>query len=358
MTTKQVLIVGASGRAAAASAIRAGLQPTVIDLFVDDDTQRLAETYRCQDYPADFVPLSKSLPRMPWFYSGGLENHADVVNAISEHHKPLGNLGDVLRQVRDPWYLQQLGDQFARIEQIGSHTPMLPSVRKPLRGSGGTGIRFAHVTDRCNEPGYYYQQFIDGESFSAIFQATVDNVVSLGVTKQLIGTPWLHAKPFQYCGNISQPWELEPLGSLPTTLVERTGLRGLFGIDFCGEPRRVLEVNPRYPASLEVLELATSNSLLFRTIRPDPARRVVGKAVYYAPFEIRIPRIGPWSDEFTHTFDPRRVPDYADIPHEDTLVAQGDPVLTLFAEAGTEAGTLRILRERAASLNDFFGCNL
>ena len=355
MTSQRVLIVGASGRAAAASAIRAGFQPVVNDLFADDDTHRLAKSYRCHDYPAGFILLAKSLPRMPWFYTGGLENHPDVVDAISEHHDPLGNPGSVLRQVRDPWYLQQLGDQFAPVEQPASQAPTLPCVRKPLGGSGGSGIRFAEATDRCDEPGYYYQQFISGESFSAIFQATADNVVSLGVTRQLIGTPWLHGKPFQYAGNISQPWQLEPLGSWPATLAERTGLRGIFGIDFCGEPSRVLEVNPRYPASLEVLELATRTSLLFRTTPPYQTRCVVGKAVYYAPVDIRIPRTGPWSDEFLHTFDPWRVTDYADIPHEDTLVSQGEPILTLLAEADTEAEVLHILKGRAASLDDFFG---
>jgi uncharacterized protein len=357
VTPTRVLIVGASGRAAATSALRAGLKPVVMDLFADDDTQRIADTTRCIYYPADFIPLTKALPRMPWFYTGGLENHPDVVDAISEHHDSLGNPGYVLSQVRDPWYLQQLGDQFAPIEQISSHTPTLPSVRKTLGGSGGFGIRFAEATDCCDEPGYYYQRFISGDSYSAIFQAAADNVVSLGVTRQLIGTPWMHAKPFQYSGNISQPWEREPLGSWPTTLIQRTGMRGIFGIDFCGEPRRALEVNPRYPASIEVLELATKNSLLFRTTPPDPGRCVVGKAVYYAPFDIRTPRIGPWSAEFTHTFDPWRVPDYADIPHEDTLVSQGEPVLTLLAEAATEAEVLRIMKERAASLDDFFGFN-
>jgi predicted ATP-grasp superfamily ATP-dependent carboligase len=294
---------------------------------------------------------------MPWFYTGGVENYPDVVDAISEHHDLLGNAGGVLRQVRDPWYLQQLGEHFAPVEQICSHTPTLPSVRKPLRGSGGFGIRYAEATDRCDEPGYYYQQYINGESFSAIFQATADNVVSLGVTKQLIGTPWLHAQPFQYAGNISQPWELEPLGLWPATLAARTGLSGLFGIDYSGDPRRVLEVNPRYPASLEVLELASCNSLLYRTTPPDRPQRIVGKAIYYALETVRAPRVVPWTIEFQQPNDPWRVPSFADIPLEDTLISQGEPVLTMMAEAATEADVLRILKERATSFDDFFGFN-
>ena len=98
-----ILIVGASGRAAAASAIRAGYEPHVIDLFADADTIRLCPTIVCPsvDYPHGLIALANAAPPMPWMYTGGLENHPDVVMAISEHRELVGNDANVLREVRD-----------------------------------------------------------------------------------------------------------------------------------------------------------------------------------------------------------------------------------------------------------------
>src|SRR5438045_3963952 len=79
---------GARGRGAAASAIRAGFTPHVIDLFADADTRKLAPTIRCEfsDYPQGLVEQARHVPPMPWMYTGGLENHPDIVEAISQRH--------------------------------------------------------------------------------------------------------------------------------------------------------------------------------------------------------------------------------------------------------------------------------
>jgi predicted ATP-grasp superfamily ATP-dependent carboligase len=72
-----LLIVGASGRAAAASARRAGFDPYVIDLFADADTRRLAETVRCpiERYPGAIPELARRLPPGPFLYGGRLPFH-------------------------------------------------------------------------------------------------------------------------------------------------------------------------------------------------------------------------------------------------------------------------------------------
>src|SRR5207249_9264748 len=82
----------------------------------------------------------------------------------------------------------------------------------------------------------------------------------LEVTRQLVGEPWLHAAPFHYCGSIGPLPLSESLWRkfwrIGTVLAKAFRLRGLFGVDCVlrdGIPWPV-EVNPRYPASVEVLE--------------------------------------------------------------------------------------------------------
>jgi uncharacterized protein len=356
-----LLIVGASGRAAASSALRAGFEPFVIDLFADADTVRLCPTLKCDpaDYPHGFVPLANRAPPAPWMYTGGLENHPDVVAAISEHRELWGNGPDVLKRVRDPWFLDSLPKHaagFAKVAVRKDEAAPVGWVRKPLGGAGGGGVRFVDHGDRADDAGVYYQQFIEGEPQSAVFFAATDGsvVAALGRTLQLIGTPWLHAGRFQYAGNVSRLWLPYPVGAWESGVRRHVaGLCGLMGIDYIGQS--ILEVNPRYTASVEVLEFAHGVPLLIRDSPPPPARRVVGKAIYYAAVPITFPASGPWDASLARCTDVWRMPDFADLPHAGSVIEPGQPVCTLFAAASTEAECVHQLKAKAAECDRLFG---
>ncbi|MCU0705219.1 MAG: ATP-grasp domain-containing protein [Fimbriiglobus sp.] len=357
-----LLIVGASGRAAAASALRAGFEPFVIDLFADADTVRLCPTLKCDpaDYPHGFIELAKRAPPGPWMYTGGLENHPEVIAAISQTRELWGNGPDVLKLVRDPWFLDSLPKHnagFAAVSARGEGSVPVGWVRKPLAGAGGGGVRVATNADRPDDAGVYYQMFIKGEPESAVFtggpEPPARAPVALGRTLQLIGTPWLHAREFQYAGNVSRQWTTDPLPGWPADLCERTGLTGFFGLDFIGH--HVLEVNPRYTASVEVLEFAHGVPLLAPDTTPSPASRVVGKAVYYAAVPIIFPVSGPWDESLRHCTDVWRLPEFADIPHASSLIEPGQPVFTLFAYAATEAECVNQLKAKADACDRLFG---
>lgn len=356
----RVLILGASVRAAAASARRAGLTPFGVDLFADRDTAELCEhVARCPlaDYPRGLFDLARRLPPMPWFYTGGLENHPELVSELATERELWGVGTDVLRRVRDPHVLDRVPCHVATFANLVE--PSAAALRKPLGGSGGGGIRF-HRPGEPRQPGYYYQEYIDGEPRSAVCSAVTARSVTLGVAAQLVGTPWLHAAPFRYAGNVTRPWVDNPVYSWDWDLCQATGLRGLFGLDFIAPPTaprgyHVVEVNPRYTASVEVHELATGVSLLRRTEPPPPAARVVGKAVYYAARPLAVPESGPWDESLRHCTDVWRRPDFADIPRPGDVIEHGQPVVTLLAEGATEAAVLATLKARAADLDRLFG---
>jgi predicted ATP-grasp superfamily ATP-dependent carboligase len=407
-----VLILGASARAAAASARRAGLEPFALDLFADVDTRQLCECVRCppEEYPAGLFRLAKRMPPMPWLYTGGLENYPELVGELAAERALWGNGPDVLRRVRNPASLSDIlwGKAFAypRVQPPGSSPPAGQWLRKSLTGSGGFGIRRATADDLAQladpECGFYLQEFVAGKPLSAVFISTQSRCELLGVTGQLIGTPWLHAKPFRYAGNVG-PLDLDDgtrsnLTLLGYRLMMRSGLRGAWGVDLISTPDQptTVEVNPRYPASAEVLELALRTSFIGRghtsgaaTARERPAALAgfqeprppgsgggasrslavaapenprlggrgscVGKAIYYAPRRVTFPASGPWDDSLKHAADVWRRPDFADIPYPGTAVEPGQPVLTILTEADTEAECLARLRSRAVELDRLFG---
>src|SRR5262249_14393279 len=145
-TQRSVLIVGASTRAAAQSAVRAGLRPICADFFADLDLRACAQVLEVAHSPQDLVAVAAMAPGCPWMYTGGLENHPDVVAAISESRVLLGNGSEVLVRIRDPWQLDErlavAGQPRLRVWPRDAAPPARDGrwMLKPLRGAAGRGI--------------------------------------------------------------------------------------------------------------------------------------------------------------------------------------------------------------------------
>src|SRR5262245_689082 len=99
-----LLILGASARAAAGSAIRAGFSPWCADLFADADLRRMASVVRCpiENYPAGFIEILRAAPDAPWIYTGALENHPNLIRRLSQLRPLWGNGASALRSARSP----------------------------------------------------------------------------------------------------------------------------------------------------------------------------------------------------------------------------------------------------------------
>jgi predicted ATP-grasp superfamily ATP-dependent carboligase len=215
----------------------------------------------------------------------------------------------------------------------------------------------------------YYQRFIEGPSFSAVFVAARGRACLLGASRQLHGGC---TGRFAYRGNIGPITMSDRLASrlrrLGDVLASGFGLIGLFGVDYIlrrGEPW-LLEVNPRYTASVEVLELGLGRSILQDHIeacaavlspvtRPrscrdhDRPNRVVGKEIIYAERALLTPEIAPpaYSDE-----DPFAIPGVADVPWPGTSISRGEPIMTVLTEGPDELTCLARLHEQTSRWRD------
>jgi predicted ATP-grasp superfamily ATP-dependent carboligase len=315
-SSERVLLVGASVRAAAFSVLRAGLSPWCIDLFGDADL---------------------------W-----------------------GNDAATLQACRNPAVVARL------LRGAGLPAPALrlppeipdPGRRwlvKPVRRAGGAGVHFLEPGERPRDSDYI-QEYVEGDSCAALYVGAGPETILLGLTRQLVGVDWLHAMPFHYCGSIG-PLPLDSilndqLERLGRTLAVGCGLVGLFGVD--GVLRDGLfwpvEVNPRYTASVEVVEYATGVRALdwhrlACTVGLPPVRfvpaatKVVGKAILFASDEVVFPAEGPWEKELRSPSDPWRLPTHADIPAAGTAVRTRQPILTVLTPGETlEAVTASLRR--------------
>jgi predicted ATP-grasp superfamily ATP-dependent carboligase len=366
-----LLILGASARAAAMSALRCGLRPRCADYFGDRDVAALCHVDRVDPRRAarQFLELSDALDPTPWFYTGGFENHPDWVDQISRRHSLWGVDGQSVRAIRDPTRMAAVLSQrgipcpAARLDLTGSQ-PGAKWLKKLLVSGGGRGIeRVTHRNDP-GSPSHYFQELIEGPSYSALYIGDRSKARLIGTTRQLIG---INDFPFAYVGSVGPIPVPTPLAArlvdLGDALAGEFGLAGWFGVDYIvrdGIPWPV-EINPRYTASLEIHELALGRSLVPEhraACEPNPTasqkppqldlapRRVIAKWVLYAPRQLVAPDIDPDENESNDLFD---VPSIADIPWPGTRFGAGEPVLTLFSQGADRAecrsGMIRLVQK-------------
>jgi predicted ATP-grasp superfamily ATP-dependent carboligase len=374
-----VNVVGASARAAVFSALRGGATAAAADLFADRDLRAAATaTERVADYPSGLVAALERLPPAPFIYTGGLENHPAVVDALARARPLLGNDGATLRRARDPFLLARTlaaaGVPMPEMRRAAD-PPRPPAgwLVKACRGAGGAGIRRAGAAVAPPPEPHYFQRRVRGIPHAALYLASARGAVLLGATRQLVGTPWLHAPPFAWCGSIGPaPLEAPALAALAragTAVAAGFGLRGLFGIDFllAGGPQGCivpLDLNPRYPASAEVLEHALGFSAVAlhaaACANDHPlggelpgrlaAGAVLGKAVLFAPR-------GLVATEALASLPlpaPDAFPELADIPDGGTRVRKGKPLLTVFARGATDGECEHGLKAAAAAASRLF----
>lgn len=344
------MIAGVTVRALALSAARSGYQVIAIDGFGDRDLRAAAEAIVTRR-DAAFDPFlaaaaGRHILAGAVAYTSNLENYPVAVGRLAGGRRLLGNPPAVLVRVRDPLGLMRA------LRRSGFPVPATrasaPASRatggwllKPRRSGGGHGTRTWRpglpVPGRC-----YLQQRISGAPGSLIFAADRRRIVPLGLTRQLVGERSFGAKGFRYVGSLLGPGlfagasRLETrMAELAETVTREFGLVGLNGIDFIAQDDVPfpIEVNPRYCASMELVERAGGLSVfalhhractegLRAVAPPPPVRGIVGKAIVYARRRVSVPDTAAWLAGGT----------IADVPHPGERIARGRPICTVFAE--------------------------
>ncbi|HUQ70237.1 MAG TPA: ATP-grasp domain-containing protein [Planctomycetaceae bacterium] len=416
----RLLIVGCSTRAAAWSAVRAGFRPVCADQFGDEDLRMVAEVV--PDAMRDSMGTGGS-PRVVAAAHLRLHNITSkmwCVASTDHGRKRLAAqrklIGPCLGVSPDSDELPFLGITISNALMVAGlpyvrfmtpkrwerATPSGKWLLKPFDSGGGRQIRFWSLNTDPIPSGddHYVQEYKPGRPMSAIFIGRDNGIQLLGLTQQLIGDPVASPPwPFGYCGNIA-PVSLPEAGQemierMAEAIAARVELRGLFGLDFIwdGATPWVCEVNPRYTASCELLELAYGQPLLTEhwscfTSDPPPtlpgatgggfrppvllpssgedtggsklpplAPRVgglpdmVGKLILYARRTVTAPDLS----QFLSPRSPWTVPFLADVPRVGTMFEPGQPLCTVFATGGNADAVRQKLDRRVARVRRWFG---
>jgi predicted ATP-grasp superfamily ATP-dependent carboligase len=357
---QRVLIAGVSTRAAAESAARAGFDVTAIDAFGDLDQHPSVRALSVpRDYGARFTPtaaarVARSIEGDAAMYLSSFENHPKAVGLLSSGRELWGNPPSMLRRVRDPFeltrVLRKCGHAVLSIRVNPTRTGRW--LLKPVLSGGGGRVRVWHPGRRVPR-GFYLQEFVEGTPGSIVFVAARGRALPIGISRQLAGAPAFGATGFKYCGNILAPAGdaqfardnalVRTASALARTIAEEFELVGVNGLDFVardGVPYAI-EVNPRWTASMELVERAYGFSVFgahaaacvngvlpaSRDFKLGAARRGVqayGKAIVFARRDVVIG--DRWNTDHW----------IRDIPHPGERIAEGRPICTVLA-AGRDA---------------------
>lgn len=356
---KRVIVAGVASRALALSAARAGYVVTAIDAFGDLDLRAVAKVISLRrDGGAPFSAMDAALAARKenaWAaaYTSNFENHPDAVALLGAGRLLLGNKPSVLEQIRNPLTLMRAlrGRGFA-VPATRASAPAGASaglwLSKPRRSGGGHGTS-TWKSGRLPRTAYL-QSRISGIPGSITFLADGRHAVPLGISRQLVGLAAFGSRGFRYCGSLlagrDRPLfdRADEIASTARALADAVttefGLVGLNGLDFIardGVPYPI-EVNPRYSASMELVERASGLSLFDSHARacqgelsaePLPGRAVTGKAVVFARRTVRAGDTRRWQSR-----------GISDVPHPGERIGRGHPICTVFAE-GRNTGECR-----------------
>lgn len=373
--TQSVVVVGMNTRPIAQSAARAGWEVVAVDAFGRRDLQ--SSVTRSLSIARDLGGLFPPNPGL-WHqrmaqaasaqqegalaYTGGFENLPELVAAMSADHELLGNSAATLRAVRDPDQLREvvLASGLRMPEALAPGALPDPARRwlRKRRSSGGGFLVEPWSAPAPDSPEWIVQEWIEGTPGSIALVANGHEARVFSLTRQLSGDSAFGASGFAYAGNLLNPRPdpalLARLERLAVALTRAFGLVGLNGVDYIlnGDEVTVLEVNPRFSASMELVESALGISLFdwhaagcrrqelpVFPIRQDT--QVFGKAEVFARRDGVAPDTAAWVAA-------RR----QDIPQPGDPLRAGQPICTVTASGADEAGCYASLVAHAQSVWD------
>ena len=384
-----ILVIGMDVVSLATSATKAGYKVYTVDYFGDQDLKRVCHEslsivkqtlgVTCGQLSTNFNPeallqltmgLLKKNTIDVTLLSTGLDDSPDVLFELNDMIPILGNCPHVIKRIRDKMKFFQ---ELERLEIPHPETAMAenfeearkkakdigyPVLVKPSKGFGGVGIRKAQGPKELKQAFQHaslidekvlIQEYISGTPASASLISSNNETITLTLNEQLIGVNELgQEEPFGYCGNVVPLVTTRSVMNRCKNTTERItshfGLIGSNGIDFViskeGIPY-VVEVNPRFQATLECVERVLGINMVeahmkacLQGILPIIVKKTAvfcTRLILFAPQRSIIPDLSVFEE-------------VRDIPIPEVIIEKGEPVCSIVREGADRNSSLRKAR--------------
>jgi predicted ATP-grasp superfamily ATP-dependent carboligase len=354
----RVLVAGFATRHVAQSARRAGYTVYAVDHFCDQDltwcTEDCATFGEVAELPEKIAELAARHPVDALVVTSGAEAVGTAIPLCGTPPRKVERFLDKLEIQR---FFEGLDVPVPPL--AGSdHYPVMV---KPRRGAGGWRNAVARTEEELRrweetwpDVPYVAQALVDGIPSSVSCVADGRRARAVAVNRQILRGNGESAHGF--AGSVT-PFS-HPLAGEMIACAERiaaaSGCVGSVGIDFmAGEKPWAIEINPRFQATLDTVELATGESVFAmhmdacRGVLPaarPAARRVAVRRILFAERDMRL-------DADLSVLAPR----IADIPWPGTEFEEGHALVSVYGCAETEAGAYADLERTVEAVRRLVG---
>jgi hypothetical protein len=356
----RVLVAGFATRHIAQSAHAAGYEVYAVDHFCDQDLGFYAQE------------------AMVFDELGDLEG---AVAEMCERHRPdliVPASGAEALATRDlcgtpPKKVERFLDKLSThqfFEETGIPTPGLlspgkyPAMLKPRKGSGGwrnaivhNDPEFSKWMEKYGDLPSISEEVVHGVPSSVCCLATGSSAIAVAVNRQILrGTG---DAAFGFSGSVT-PFQGDAAPLMiryAEHIAAESGCTGTIGIDFvAGDRIHAIEVNPRFQATLDTIEIATGRNLFSAHVEACrgnlPAGRPVCRqaAARTILFAGRDMIVGPNLIRFS--------PLIADIPWPETYFEEGQAVISVYGWGTGYAEAMAMLDKHIRTVQQYMGGRL
>lgn len=350
---QRVLIAGFSTRHVVHSAHMAGFIPYAIDHFCDQDlhwfTKDRMKFEEITDLPDCIQTMCKKYPIDFLIATSGAEQVGPTIPLIGTPPQKVER------------FLDKLETYFFFTEnQIP--TPLLtgddefPAMLKPRRGAGGWRNQIVQSKEEREEwikkfPGLpaITQNVVRGIPTSVSCLSDGKRAITVAMNEQLLqNTP---TAPFGFAGSITpiihpHTNEMERYAAIAAT---SSGCIGSFGIDFVlGDRAWAIEVNPRFQATIDTVEMATSWNI-FKLHIDAYYGRLPKKSPRINQFAVRKILFADKSMTISSNIG-RLYPWVADIPWPGVHLEEGNPIVSVYGLGKSRSEACEMLNKNITSV--------
>jgi len=381
-----ILVIGMDVVSLATSATKADYKVYAVDYFGDQDLKRVCHKnlsivnqtpgvtcgrLNIKFNPEALIQLTKRLLKKnaidATLLSTGLDDCPDVLFELNDMIPILGNHPHVIERIRDKarffQELKRLGIPHPEtaiaenLEEARKKTKDIgyPVLVKPSKGFGGVGTRKAQDPEGLKQAFHHaslidqkvlIQEYISGTSASVSLISSNNETIALTLNEQLLGVTELGQKePFGYCGNVvplaTTRSVMNRCKNSAEKITSHFGLVGSNGMDFVVSKEGisyVVEVNPRFQATLECVERVLGINMVeahmkacLQGVLPIIAKKTAvfcTRLILFAPQRLVMPDLSVLED-------------LRDVPMPEVIIEKGEPVCSIVVEEAKREFSLR-----------------
>jgi predicted ATP-grasp superfamily ATP-dependent carboligase len=352
----RVLVAGFATRHVAQSAFRAGYQVYAVDHFCDQDltwyTKDRIRFDELEDLPSAIGDICRRYQFDLIVVASGAEDLPVDLPVCGTSKERVSRFLDKLEMQH---FFEDLGVPVAGLAKDGEY----PAMIKPRRGAGGWRNAISNSeqeTEAWKElylnVRYLKQRLVHGVPSSVCCVADGIRARAIATNEQLLRGEGVSA--FGFCGSVT-PFEHEQSSAMimiSETIAAASGCSGTVGIDFvAGKEPYVIELNPRFQATLDTVEMAMGCNMfqlhidaykgVLPKMRPSP-KKFAARKILFAEKDVHI------RANLKHLH-----PIISDIPWPDTFFEEEQAVTSVYGWGETKEAALTRLDKNITAVRQY-----